>query len=282
MIQYNKEYFYNNYYFLLKEGYDKITLYYSVADTLSEARKKDKKIEFDKKDVKKVGSFIDKILKSKSKPNSKMVDKKFKDIKDKTEIDELVDSAGTLKGSNIPIINQKLSPKKTMDQTVVAARMSNDPVTRGYRVYWGESDDEQDNVVSEVDYSEAFGYEETKDKDFEGTVKTLKTMGVDDPVGRAEEMGKDPKLDKRKVKGSFVRQRLSEKDTLEEIQKKEMIKMVEDILTKKKKNNSDVVTKDPNKGVSQFLIKNLKSIKALAEKEGVNLNDLIKALKYNE
>lgn len=282
MIQYNKEYFYNNYYFLLKEGYDKITLYYSVADTLSEARKKDKKVEFDKKDVKKVGSFIDKILKSKSKPNSKLVDKKFKDIKDKTEIDELVDSAGTLNGSNIPIINQKLSPKKTMDQTVVAARMSNDPVTRGYRVYWGESDDEQDNVVSEVDYSEAFGYEETKDKDFEGTVKTLKTMGVDDPVGRAEEMGKDPKLDKRKVKGSFVRQRLSEKDTLEEIQKKEMIKMVEDILTKKKKNNSDVVTKDPNKGVSQFLIKNLKSIRALAEKEGVNLNDLIKALKYNE
>jgi hypothetical protein len=169
-----------------------------------------------------------------------------------------------------------------MDQTVVAARISNDPVTRGYRVYWGESEDEQDNVVSEVDYSEAFGYEETKDKDFEGTVKTLKTMGVDDPVGRAEEMGKDPKLDKRKVKGSFVRQRLSEKDTLEEIQKKEMIKMVEDILTKKKKNNSDVVSKESNKGISQFLIKNLKSIRALAEKEGVNLNDLIKALKYNE
>lgn len=282
MIQYNKEYFHNNYYFLIKEGYDKITLYYSVADTLSEARKKDKKIEFDKKDVKKVGSFIDKILKSKSKPNSKMVDKKFKDIKDKTEIDELVDSDGTMNGSNIPIINQKLSPKKTMDQTVVAARISNDPVTRGYRVYWGESEDEQDNVVSEVDYSEAFGYEETKDKDFEDTVKTLKTMGVDDPVGRAEEMGKDPKLDKKKVKGSFVRQRLAEKDTIEEIQKKEMVKMVEDILTKKKNNNSDVVSKNSNKGISQFLIKNLKSIRALAEKEGVNLNDLIKALKYNE
>ena len=282
MIQYNKEYFHNNYYFLIKEGYDKITLYYSVADTLSEARKKDKKIEFDKKDVKKVGSFIDKILKSKSKPNSKMVDKKLNDIKDKTEIDELVDSDGTMRGSNIPIINQKLSPKKTMDQTVVAARISNDPVTTGYRVYWGESDDEKDNVVSEVDYSEAFGYEETKDKDFKGTVKTLKHMGVDDPVGRAEEMGKDPKLDKKKVKGAFVRQRLAEKDTIEEIQKKEMIKMVEDILTKKKKNNSDVVSKESNKGISQFLIKNLKSIRALAEKEGVNLNDLIKALKYNE
>jgi hypothetical protein len=282
MIQYNKEYFYNNYYFLLKEGYNKITLYYSVADTLTEARKKDKKIEFDKKDVKKVGSFIDKILKSKSKPNSKIVDKKFKDIKDKSEIDELVDSDGTMMGSNIPIINQKLSPRKTMDQTVVNARISNDPVTRGYRVYWGESEDEQDNIVSEIDMEGAFGYEETKDKDFEGTVKTLKKMGVDDPIGRAEEMGKDPKLEKKKTKGSFIRQRLSEKETIEEIQRREMVKMVEDIVTKKNKDKSDVVNKESNKSISQFLIKNLKSIKSLAEKEGVSLNELIKALKYNE
>ena len=282
MIQYNKEYFHNNYYFLLKEGYNKITLYYSVADTLTEARKKDKKIEFDKKDVKKVGSFIDKILQSKSKPNSKIVDKKFKDIKDKSEIDELVDSDGTMMGSNIPIINQKLSPRKTMDQTVVNARISNDPVTRGYRVYWGESEDEQDNIVSEIDMEGAFGYEETKDKDFEGTVKTLKKMGVDDPVGRAEEMGKDPKLEKKKTKGSFIRQRLSEKETIEEIQRREMVKMVEDIVTKKNKDKSDVVNKESNKSISQFLIKNLKSIKSLAEKEGVSLNELIKALKYNE
>ncbi len=185
-------------------------------------------------------------------------------------------------GSNIPIINQKLSPRKTMDQTVVNARISNDPVTRGYRVYWGESEDEQDNVVSEVDMEGAFGYQETKDKDFEGTVKTLKKMGVDDPVGRAEEMGKDPKLEKKKTKGSFIRQRLSEKETIEEIQRREMVKMVEDIVTKKNKDKSDVVNKESNKSISQFLIKNLKSIKSLAEKEGVSLNELIKALKYGE
>jgi hypothetical protein len=105
-------------------------------------------------------------------------------------------------------------------------------------------------------------------------------MGVEDPEGRAEEMGKDAKLDKKKVKGAFTRQRLSEKDTIEEIQRKEMIKMVEDILTKKNKDNSDVVKKDTNKGVSEFITKNLKAIKNLAEKEGININQLIKMLKY--
>ena len=52
MIEYNKEYFSNNYYFLLKEGYDKISLFYSVAETLTESRKKDKKIVLNKKNEK--------------------------------------------------------------------------------------------------------------------------------------------------------------------------------------------------------------------------------------
>ena len=90
------------------------------------------------------------------------------------------------------------------------------------------------------------------------------------------------KLGHKKIKGSFVRQRLSEKETIEEIQRREMVKMVEDIVTKKNKDKSDVVNKESNKNISQFLIKNLKSIKSLAEKEGVSLNELIKALKYGE
>ena len=48
MINFNEEYFSNNCYFFLKEREDKISLYYSVADTLTESRKKD-----DKKDEKK-------------------------------------------------------------------------------------------------------------------------------------------------------------------------------------------------------------------------------------
>ena len=284
MIEYNKEYFSNNYYFLLKEGYDKISLFYSVAETLTESRKKDKKIVLSKKNEKSIKDLVGKFLKTKKKLNPKQIEKKFKDLDSEGEIEELVDADGTMLGSNSPILNQKLTPKKTMDQTVAMSRVTNDPVTRGYRVYWGESEDEQDNVVSEVDYSDAFGYEETKDMDFEDTVETLEDMGVDNGEERAEEMGKDPKLEKKKVKGAFIRQRLVEKEPIEEIQRHKMVKMVEDILTKKSKKDGDVVKTDPNSNqtISKFLKRNLKSIKKLAEKEGISLDQLIKTLKYDE
>ena len=70
------------------------------------------------------------------------------------------------------------------------ARITNDPVTRGYRVYYGESEECSDEVINEVDYSEAFGYEETKDMDFKDTVKTLKEMGVENAIERAKQFGK--------------------------------------------------------------------------------------------
>lgn len=284
MIEYNKEYFSNNYYFLLKEGYDKISLFYSVAETLTESRKKDKKIVLSKKNEKSIKDLVGKFLKTKKKLNPKQIEKKFKDLDSEGEIEELVDADGTMLGSNSPILNQKLTPKKTMDQTVAMSRVTNDPVTRGYRVYWGESEDEQDNVVSEVDYYDAFGYEETKDMDFEDTVETLEDMGVDNGEERAEEMGKDPKLEKKKVKGAFIRQRLVEKEPIEEIQRQKMVKMVEDILTKKSKKDGDVVKTDSNSNqtISKFLKRNLKSIKKLAEKEGISLDQLIKTLKYDE
>ena len=155
------------------------------------------------------------------------------------------------------------------------ARTTNDPVMRGYRVYYGEGKEDED-VLNEVDYSEAFGYEETKDMDYNDTVKILKKMGVDNPVERAKQFGKLPK---EEVEGGELRQRLSEKDTLEEQQKKMMRKMVEDILTKKSKDNSDVVK---NTGVSKILKKNLKAIKNIAEKEGISINMLIKALKSSD
>jgi hypothetical protein len=47
---FRKEYFKNPYYFFLKEGKDNITLYFSVSNTLTEARKKDEEIKFKKKD----------------------------------------------------------------------------------------------------------------------------------------------------------------------------------------------------------------------------------------
>jgi len=67
MINYNTEYFKNNVYFFMKDKGDKIHLYYSVADNITESRKKDEKREFDKKDEKKIKKVISKVLNSKNK-----------------------------------------------------------------------------------------------------------------------------------------------------------------------------------------------------------------------
>jgi hypothetical protein len=276
MINFNTEYFGNNCYFYMKDRGNKISLYYNVADTLTESRKSDDKIEFDKKDEKKVKGIVSSALKTKSKVFKKVLDKKLKGIKSKEEIDELVDEDGNMLGSRIPFLNQTLTPHKTTDQTVVMARTTNDPVTRGYRVYYGEGEEENDDVINEVDYSEAFGYEETKDMDFKNTVKTLKKMGVENAVERANQFGKLPKA---KKEDGELKQRLSEKETIEERQHRLMKKMVEDILTKKPKTDSDVIK---NTGISKILKKNLKSIKNIADKEGISINMLIKALKSSD
>ena len=57
-----------------------------------------------------------------------------------------------------------------------------------------------------------------------------------------------------------------------------MLKMVEDILMKKKNyDNSEVSKKEIT--MSKILKKNLKTLKKQAEREGINISDLIKALK---
>jgi hypothetical protein len=276
MISYNTEYFGNNCYFYLRDRGDKISLYYSVGDTLNESRKNDERQDFDKMDSKKIKSFMDKVLKSKKKYSKEQIKKMLKPKKSE-ELDELVDSDGTMLSSRIPNLDQTMHPHKTLDQTVVATRQAGNPVTRGYRVYYGEGTENRDNLVSEVDYSDAFGYEETEDMDYNDTVKTLDDMGVENSEERAEEFGKLPKV---KKKGDILRQRLVEKGTIEEEQKQKMVKMVEDILTKKSKDSSDVVSKE--NPISKILVKNLNSIKKIADKEGISLNQLIKILKTNE
>lgn len=280
MLEFNKEYYSNNCYFLIKEGKNKIMVFYTVGDTLTESRKNDTRVDFDKKDEVEVKEQISKFLKAKKKLSKNYIAKKFDKIKD-GELDELVDSDGAMLGSNIPITNQVLSPKSTMDQTVATARIIQDPFRLGYRVYWGESEDEKSNTISETDIHDAFGWDETEYLDYDETVETLEDMGVENPEERAEEFGKDPKLEKGKVNGAFIKQRLSEKEKIEE-EKKQMLKMVEDILTKKNKDKSDIIEKENNKPIDKFLKKNIESIKKIAKKEGVSINDIIKILKNNE
>jgi len=284
MIKYNTEYFRNNCYFFLKDKGDKIDVYYSVADTLTESRKKDKKIVVDKKFEEKLKKAINKVLNSKEKVSKKEVD---------GELEELIDYDGTYLGSNIPFLNMTLTPHKTMDQTVSMARTTNDPVTRGYRVYWGEGEEKGKNIVNEIDYSEAFGYVETEDsKSYDEASKILKKMGIEDDIerdDRLKKLGFSKKLDKSlaqekkrgKCRNCFTKRRLSEKEQIEEERKNKAVKMVEDILTKKKTDDKEISKKE-NSGVSKILLKNLKAIKKIAEKEGISVSQLIKVLKTDE
>ena len=59
--------------------------------------------------------------------------------------------------------------------------------------------------------------------------------------------------------------------------KEKMIKVLEDMETKKSK-NTDVQSKEIN--ASKLLMKNLKTLKKMADKEGLSNSDILKLLKY--
>ena len=155
------------------------------------------------------------------------------------------------------------------------ARITNDPIARGYRTYYGESE------VKEIDMSGAFGYEETEDMDGKDTYKFLvKKMGMepDDAKERTKQQGKDPSGKKDKKSKYYKDPNFITRATLSEIQKQKAIKVVEDILTKKKNSDSADINKK-NVDVSRMLKRNLEVLKKQAEKEGVSITDLIKMLK---
>jgi len=239
-------------------------------------------------------SIIDKIIPGKTiaknyikKLNDKLNSSKQQD----GEVTELVDDDGAMIGSNIPILNAGLHPRKTQDQTVITTRQTNNPVVRGYRVYYGESV-ENEKILDEVDMSDAFGYEETEDAPtYKNASKILKKMGIEDPEerkDRLETMGFDPKLDKQlqkekekgKCKNCFTKRRLYEK------QREYMIKTIDEILLKKKKKSDDIVKKSDEDHdqtpIEKILKRNLESIKRIAEKEDIDINELIKILKVGE
>lgn len=274
-MEFSKEYFNSPYYFYIKEGKNDIYVYFNVSNTLTEARKKDEVVKFNKKHKKEVEGELSKIQKEKKLKSGKDVKNRLEKKKD--ELEELVDYDGTFLSSKIPIHNPYLSPKGTTDQEVVMNRQTNNPVTRGYRVYWGESVDNGEEVINEIDFSDAFGYEETEDKDYKQTVETLKDMGVENASERAKEFGKIPKVKKQNGK---LKQRLSEKEQIEEAKKEMMKKMVEDIVLNKKSSSKDINKK--NKGLSKILSKNIENIKKLADKEGIKISELIKILKGSE
>lgn len=297
MIEFGKEYFEKPYYFYLKDKGDKFSLYYSVSETLKESRENDESIEFLKEDFKKVKTFITKLLKSGKKFTKEQLKKLFdffklkSDEKTDGEIKELVGSDGSFLGSNVPMLNQRMVTKNTMDQTVRMTKANQFPFIR---VYYGESEDKEGDVIDEVDMSGAFGYEETEEAhSYKEASGILKDMGVEDPFernDRLEKMGFNPEYDKQlksDKKQGHCKKCLS-KRRLSELEKGKMQKMIDEILLSKKSKSDDVVKKEKNgndedtKPVSKILMRNIEAIKKIAEKEGISINKLIKHLKIGE
>ena len=274
MIINNKEFYSSPYYFFLKETKDKYSLYFSVEETLTEARKKDSLVQFHKDKEKDVKTYLKNLLKKGEKKSTEDV---------KGELEELVNADGGLSSSRIPILDPRLHPKKTMDQTISMARITNDPITRGYRTYFGESE------LGENDMSPAFGFEDTKDLDGKETFKFFVNnleMEPEEAKKRTKQQGKKISFDKN---GKVI-DKMSEKSKykndknfisrqiLPEMQKQKAIKVLEDILVNKKNKDTDIGNKEP-KNVSNIVKKNLTTLKKQAEKEGLSISELIKMLK---
>jgi hypothetical protein len=294
MLDFNKEYFDNQYYFLLKNKGDKFSLHYSVGKTIKESKEQDYEIEFLMEDLDKIKNFIKKLTKSGikfTKDQLKKIFNKFKEtkkeVKTNGEIDEFVGADGSFLGSNIPMLNQRMVTKNTTDQTVRQTRANQFPFIR---VYYGESKEEEEDLLNEINMKKAFAYGETKNaRSYKDASKILKKMGVEDPFERherLEKMGFDPVYDKElkkqkrvgHCKNCFSKRRLSE------LEKNKMQKMLDEILLSKKKKTSDVINdKDESESVvSKILMRNIEAIKRLADKEGVSVDKLVKKLKTGE
>ena len=295
MIGLNQEYFQTPYYFFLKDKGDKIAVYYSVSDTITESRKTDDVIIVDKEVFEEIQKVISKILNSGKKLTKEFVhnllDKKAKSKeKPDGELGELVNPDGSIVSSSIPILNQRNLAKKTMDQTVRMSRVNQFPWVR---VYYGESTESNGETISEIDQSESFGYDETEDAStYDQANKILKKMGVEDPFERKERvqrLGFDKNLDKElknekkrgDCKNCFTKRRLSE------LEKEKMEKMIDEILISKKSKDKDFVKKTKDSDgtesvIEKLLLRNLEAVKKLADKEDIDIEKLLKQLKKGE
>ncbi len=94
--------------------------------------------------------------------------------------------------------------------------------------------------MAESDMSGAFGYDETKDLDGEETYEYYKDeleMDSEEAKERTKQQGKDPSGNKDKKSPYYKDKNFVTRATISEIQRQKMIKVLEDMLTKK--NNSE-------------------------------------------
>jgi hypothetical protein len=191
---------------------------------------------------------------------------KSKDSESEEEVTELVDFDGTWLSSSSPITDpaSTLQGSTTTDKIVPATRIPNNGLLRGFYGAYRES------YVKEIDMSKAFGYEKTKGLDAEDTLKYFekKLDDEDEAKERTIQFGKDPSgkrtrntpLHIRKKKGFIDREIIKEKESDE---------VGEDVIIDKEK---EIKT-------NNMLKKNIRSLKNMASKNGINIEKLIRLIK---
>jgi len=191
-----------------------------------------------------------------------------------SEVNELIDDDGTWLTSAIPILDPASAGigTKTTDQIIPAARNPRDPLLRGWYGYYGEG------KLAEEDMADAFGYHDTMFMDYDETVRYFqKKLGLDkeSAIERTVQQGKKPKLHKRtpkkisKLKNYIDRLILKEKEIDES-------EIAEDILVDKSKRES--LEKKEQSDVNNIILKNIKSLKKMANSQGITTQQLVRLI----
>ena len=223
--------------------------------------------------------------------NSKIPEKYKKKEKEGGELDEFVDADGSFSSSNIPILDMGQHTQWTQDQRAALIRNATGMFPQRARIFYGESK-ENKTPLEEEDYSPTYGFKEMENvNSFNECLAAYEKLGLIDPYkryGRCMDYGYDPELDVelKQEKQHGECEDCDVKMRINELRKDKMKKMIDEILLNKKKKSEDVVQKDSDEydesPISKILLRNIESIKKIAEKEGIDLNKLIKHLKEGE
>lgn len=229
--------------------------------------------------------------KSGIKLNSKIPDKYKPKDKEGGEIEELVDADGSFSSSHIPILDQGQHTQWTQDQRAALVRNATGMFPQKARIFYGESKDFK-TTLDEEDYSETYGFKEMENvNSFNECLNVFEKLEIKDPFERYERcmsFGYDPELDTelKQEKKYGECEDCDVKMRINELRKDKMRKMIDEILLNKKKKSEDVVKKtsedEDDSPINKILLRNIESIKKIAEKEGIDLNKLIKHFKEGE
>ena len=189
------------------------------------------------------------------------------------EVTELVDFDGTWLSSDIPILDpaSTLQGSTFTDKIVPMSRNPRDPLLKGWYGYFGEGEFKEENM------RKAFGFEDTKDLNYSDTLKHYKKeLSLDNKsaLDRTVQQGKRKDLAKKKTPPE-IKKKKGFIDTLIIKELDDDIK--EDTIFKKDDKDNEITRKV--KEINPLLLKNIRSIKRMAEKMNVPLSELIRALK---